>query len=75
MRTLPMLDPNFDPYEIIINLQNRVNLLERNQTEIIKGLRHSQQTLEIIMNSVKQLQSMSIELSQDIYNLKERLNG
>lgn len=70
-----MLNPNFDPYEMLINLQNRVNLLERNQAEIIKGLNQSQHTLEIIMHSVKQLQSMSIELSQDIYHLKDRLNG
>lgn len=70
-----MLNPNFDPYTMLINLESRVNLLERNQMEIIKGLRQSQHTLELIMNSITQLQSMGIEHDQDIIKLKEKQNG
>ncbi len=67
-----MMNSDFDPYTVLMDLKNRVNWLEANQQQIVQGLNNTQKTLETIMNSVRQLQIMAMNLDAEIRKQKEQ---
>lgn len=65
-----MFEPNNTPYDALINLSNRVNILEQNQQEIIRGLQHNQATLSTLMESMKNLQRFVISINEQIRTIR-----
>jgi hypothetical protein len=65
-----MYDQNFNPYDTLINLTNRVSILEQNQQEIIKGLQHSQETINTVLHSVRQLQAFTIGVNEQVKEIR-----
>ena len=65
-----MYDSNNTPYDTLINLSNRVNILEQNQQEIIRGLQHNQATLANLMESMKNLQRFVISINEQIRTIR-----
>jgi hypothetical protein len=61
---------DFNPYDAIINHAVRLDILERNQQELIKGLTQCQEQQKLIMDSLQNVQMGYLHLLQ-----KDTLNG
>ena len=51
-----MYNNDYTPYDMLIMTQRRLEQLENNQAEIIRGLRMTQETQQAIMASIIKLQ-------------------
>ena len=51
-----MMDNNFDPYEMLINLQERLNRLENAHNKLAYAFQRTEADLNVTLNSLRNLQ-------------------
>ena len=56
-----MMNQDYNPYDHLQNLTQRIQRLEANQEEIIKGLNHQQATMKTVLESIQVLQNLYME--------------
>ena len=56
-----MINSDYNPYDHLQNLTQRIQSLERNQVEIAKGLNHQQETMKTVLEAIQNLQRLYIE--------------
>jgi hypothetical protein len=59
-----MMDNGFDPYDMLINLQDRLNRLEHAHNTMAHAYRKSEVDLNVALHSLRNLQQKHLELSQ-----------
>ena len=60
-----MYNNEYTPYDMLIMSQRRLDQLENNQAEIIRGLRMTQETQQAIMDSVIKLQKIILNNAKE----------
>jgi len=56
-----MINQDYNPYDHLQNLTQRIQQLERNQHEIAKGLNHQQETMKTVLEAIQVLQNLYME--------------
>lgn len=56
---------SYDPYDHLQSLAAQVQLLERNQIEMIKSLNQTSQDIKLLAESVATLQNLYLELAKE----------
>jgi len=64
-----MFDNNFDPYEILINLQERLNRLEKAHNQMAHAYQKSEIDLSVTLHSLRSLQQSFLTQSQIVQDL------
>lgn len=59
-----MFDKNFDPYDALIELNERLHQVEKQHNLLAKDYQKSQADLNIALNSLQNLQRSFLSLSQ-----------
>jgi hypothetical protein len=60
-----MYNNDYTPYDMLIMTQRRLDQLENNQAEIIRGLRMTQETQQAVMDSIIKLQKTLMKEVKD----------
>jgi hypothetical protein len=58
-------NPTYDPYDHLQSLSAQVQLLERNQIELMKSINQASQDIKILAESVATLQKLYLELAKE----------
>lgn len=64
-----MMDNNFDPYEILVNLQERMNRLEHAHNQLARAFQKTEVDLNVTLNTLRQLQKAQLSQGQVINEL------
>jgi len=60
-----MYNNDYTPYDMLIMTQRRLDQLENNQAEIIRGLRMTQDTQQAVMDAVLNLQKSILNKAKE----------
>ena len=60
-----MYNNDYTPYDMLIMTQRRLDQLENNQAEIIRGLRMTQETQQAVMDAVLNLQKSILNKAKE----------
>lgn len=60
----PMMDSGFDPYNALVELNDRLGMLEQAHNSLAKSYIKSQADLDTALNSLSSLQKSHLHLSQ-----------
>lgn len=64
-----MMDNNFDPYEMLINLQERLHRLEQAHNQMAHAYRKTEVDLSVTLHSLRSLQQSFLTQSQIVQEL------
>jgi len=59
-----MMDNGFDPYDLLINLSERLNRLEHAHNKMAHAFQRTERDLNIALQSLRHLQQKHLELLQ-----------
>ena len=68
-----MLDRNFDPYEILIETQERLSALEKAHNRLAYAFEQSEKETNQILEMLRALQQHHLRLRKDYDHLKQEL--
>ena len=65
-----MMNNDFDPYDALIQMNERLHALEKAHNKMAHAYQASERDLSIALNSLRNLQQQHLKLSQYVYNTK-----
>lgn len=68
-RYFKMMNNDFDPYDALISMNERLHKLERAHNKAVDALRKTDVDLQVALHSLRNLQQQHLKLSQHVHNV------
>lgn len=64
-----MMDNNFDPYDMLMQMSERMLVMEKAHNKLAEAFTKSEHELTIALHSLRNLQQAHLKLSQHVHNV------